>query len=378
MKIPALFIINLVLQKCWGGKTVRLIHTNDGGPRQQIDSNRVSNKSEKSLSAADRKTFKSYEDSGANIKFSLPSIIASGRQLPLVTSGSCSAGVSYKIEHPKDLHNFLEELECVFNAGHVPNMVGLGFHYGTLLLAANSASLDIFAKSAYQGDYVIRTHCNNKYMNIGVLNLGGINIGTAEWYIGAFPGEIIQGEHLDNRRGLVMDFRAEMEELCPPEGDEDVLTNRAFLTFRSSRGPAKTFVDMCRVVGRDSVDRGLIYLCRGLSENKSHQFSTVLFYALKNIDDRVDIIDYNGRVRPFHGEEEIIVQNSFSYSRRGMGSTFAGIPASLESLKHTNDLESVHDMNRYEEYIGDLVRSSDEAKSSNIALVNALLEKGSA
>lgn len=140
-------------------------------------------------------------------KLSFPSIITSGRQIPLITSGSCTAGVPYTIQNLSDLYNFLDQLECIFNAGHEPTEIGLGYYYAVLLLAANSASLDVFAKAAYQGDYVIKTHCHNRPLNIGVLNLGGVDVGTAEWYVGHFPGDVTRGEYLDDRKVLIMDFR---------------------------------------------------------------------------------------------------------------------------------------------------------------------------
>lgn len=52
--------------------------------------------------------------------------------------GDCVKGASYTINSIADLKKNINDLECIFAAGVAPDAIGLGFHYGTVLLGENS------------------------------------------------------------------------------------------------------------------------------------------------------------------------------------------------------------------------------------------------
>lgn len=64
-----------------------------------------------------------------------------------------------------------------------------------------------------------------------------------------------------------MDFRANVQQICPVEDEAALLNAKGFLPFRYAPVPMNCYVDIARVVGRDIVDGGLILLVKGLNED---------------------------------------------------------------------------------------------------------------
>lgn len=126
-----------------------------------------------------------------------------------------------------------------------------------------------FAAPVYQGDYVVRTTCNEKPVHFGLLKVGGITVGTAPWTLAPFteptaPGEAPLDPTIDN---YVMDFRQNVHDLCPIEDLKAMLNSLGFLPFRNPPPPVNCFVDISRVVGRDENDGGLILLSKGMNKD---------------------------------------------------------------------------------------------------------------
>eukprot|EP01068_Selenidium_serpulae_P007863 Selendium_serpulae@DN4822_c0_g2_i3.p1 len=269
-------------------------------------------------------------------QFAFPTVVSTYLPAPFITAGACNAGTKYKIQKVADLYNYLDQIECVFSAGLTPTQIGLGYGYGTLLLAANTAWPATVSETVYQGDYIVKTWCSGAYHNIGILNIAGLDVGTATWTVGELPGHVAPGEYWDGKPSVIADFRVDVNQLCPVEGNESKIGLQGFVPFRNSIPPINGYLDVARVVGRDSRDGGLIYLCKAFSTSEKEGLSTVLYYALKNFDPRVDVIDDYGVQRTFaptYEGEEIFVAKDFTYSRKGVRAAIEGLPASLDVLK---------------------------------------------
>lgn len=259
--------------------------------------------------------------------FAFPSIVSAFLPLPFITSGNCTGGRTYTIQRIGDLFDNLGELECIFAAGLSPTTVGLGYNYGTLLTAANTAVPAVVAPVAYQGDYVVRTRCGDRVLYIGTLHVGGLSIGTAEWSIGPLPGDVAPGEYYNPKDNLVMDFRIDIRDICPVEDPAFPFNIRGFVPFHNSIPPVNSFVDIGRVVGRGAKDGGTILLNKAMATDPTRGFATVLYYAIKNFDPAVN--------PNFAVGTPITVPESFTYSREG-------IRAPIERLGTSIDVTQAH------------------------------------
>lgn len=263
--------------------------------------------------------------------------------LPLPASGSCTKGTSYTINSVIDLYSRLDELECIFSAGVSPDDVPLGFSYGYLLSAANSAALDILAEAVYQGDYVVKTQCGGKFLNIGWMSIAGVKPGTAVWSIGdaeaALKTGLAPGEYPlpSNRPAIIMDFTVDLNKLCAAQGNESPLGLIGFSPFANSLWPIKQFVDIAVIVGRDANDGGLITLNKAYITNAQLGAQTALIYATKNFDPAV---------KPgFASGTPIVVpagpnnENVITFNRLGLSSLIERLNwlAIIENIRETSN-----------------------------------------
>lgn len=112
---------------------------------------------------------------------------------------------------------------------------------------------------------MVEAQCDNRNIFLGTLNLGGVDVGTAEWKIGPLPGSPASGEYDNGKLNIVMDFRGDMKEICPIENLERLFKVKGFLPFKNPIPPINGFVDIARVVGRDERDGGAIFLCKAMA-----------------------------------------------------------------------------------------------------------------
>eukprot|EP00920_Eleutheroschizon_duboscqi_P015912 GHVT01037376.1.p1 GENE.GHVT01037376.1~~GHVT01037376.1.p1 ORF type:complete len:449 (-),score=62.52 GHVT01037376.1:1109-2455(-) len=151
------------------------------------------------------------------------------------------------------------------------------------------------------------------------MSIGGVKPGTAVWTNedpSTYIPKLAPGEAPLPATSLVMDFKADLDTLCTPDGSVNPALLVNFNPFKNSIFPVKLFVDVGVAVGRDAKDGGLILLNKAYvipeGEDASLGAMTVLMYAVKNFDPAV--------APNFAKHTTITVPNSFDYSRGGLES----------------------------------------------------------
>lgn len=291
--------------------------------------------------------------------------------VPLPATGSCTAHTKYKITSVKDLYADAGDLECIFAAGKAPVKEPLGYSYGYLLAAANTAFYDLFAEIFYQGDFTVRTQCQSEYLTIGWLSIGGVKPGTALWSVGnrkeALGVDVAPGEYpLSSENAIIMDFTKNFKDLCHPQGNESPLGLIGFSPFMNSVWPLNQFIDLAVIVGKDS-DGGLISLNKAyiIPKDPEDGAATILFYATKSFDDEV-LPSFN------YGDE---IEVPLSASGEEVVEYYRGSVEAL--LKRLNPARIVGDYS--EAYLGTLRERSPSVRAQKTAefpipnIFNALL-----
>lgn len=211
---------------------------------------------------------------------------------PAAIKGTCEAGTVFTISTVDDLLSNVDNLECIYNAGLVPNTVPLGPQYGTVLKFGTSDALAPLLAPLWQGKVISHLRCPNE-LDLGLNVIQGRFRVAALIYIGVPNIKLAPGEYTDGKDTLIIDYTQTFGDKCttPPGsifGQEDLSLN-----ILDNIYPFRMIVDVVRLVGRQS-DNGAIYLGKTYVQDpfrSDRQAYNIAFWSIVNYDPLVVTLD---------------------------------------------------------------------------------------
>eukprot|EP00921_Rhytidocystis_pertsovi_P016579 GHVQ01026132.1.p1 GENE.GHVQ01026132.1~~GHVQ01026132.1.p1 ORF type:complete len:511 (+),score=80.83 GHVQ01026132.1:270-1802(+) len=197
---------------------------------------------------------------------------------------SCTAGATYSIKSTDDLHQHLDQLECVFSAGLAPVRPPIGLYYGGILKALGATSGNFVLHGLWQGKIGLQTQCQDSDTQFYILmNLYANNIDfPAYLYVGTLREKLHPEEYDDGKESLFVDYTVDFSNVCPASEN---LPRDVNMSMFNAKPPASHIVDLARVVGKTS-DGGHIMLGKAYIRNPSGQSDTrmVIWWYVVNYD----------------------------------------------------------------------------------------------